>query len=139
MPITVASAHLADDSFLRAFERCELPLASFRHGDHLRLAWLYLHRKPFDDALRSVQHGIYTFAAHHGAGHIFHHTLTQAWVTLLASHQEPSFDDFLNQNEPRLNQSLLHRFWLPETLASPAARSAWIAPDRSPLPALLHD
>jgi hypothetical protein len=38
MALVIASAHLSEEDFLAVFERCELPLSSFRHGDHLRLA-----------------------------------------------------------------------------------------------------
>jgi hypothetical protein len=91
--MVVASAELTDDEFLAAFTNCTLPLSSFLHGDHLRLAWLLLHRKPFDEALAQVQDGIRQFAAHHGKHDLFHETVTTAWVKLLASHDEPSFTD----------------------------------------------
>jgi hypothetical protein len=51
MSMVIASAPMGDEEFLRAFRSCELPASSFRHGDHLRLAWLQLHRAPADEAL----------------------------------------------------------------------------------------
>jgi hypothetical protein len=135
MAIVIASAHLSDDDFLAQFSRCELPLQSFRHGDHLRLAWLLLHRCPFDQALDLVRQGIRRYAEHHGAGHIYHETITTAWVKLIALHHEPSFDEFIQQNEERLNLGLLHRFWSPAALDSQTAKSTWLPPDRKVLPA----
>ena len=134
MALTIASAHLSDAAFLQAFEGCELPLSCFRHGDHLRFAWLHLHREDFPVALEVVRNGIRRYAAHHRVPHIFHETVTRAWVTLLAIHREPSFASFLSENEPRLHISLLHRFWTPGSLASDAARLAWLPPDRATLP-----
>jgi hypothetical protein len=134
MPIVVASAGLSDDEFLTAFGSCALPLSSFRHGDHLRLAWLQLHRKPFDEALTSVRDGIRRFAAHHGQSQLFHETVTTAWVKLLATHHETSFAEFLDRNESRLNPQLLHRFWSAAVLNSEAARLGWVAPDIKALP-----
>jgi hypothetical protein len=135
MTLVIGSAHIDDAEFLRAIHHCELPASSFRHGDHLRLAWLHLRRAPQGGALESVRADIRRFAAHLGVAHIFHETVTSAWVRLLASHREPDFTQFMAQNEHRLNLGLLHRFWTPQALNSEAARSAWLAPDRAALPA----
>jgi CDP-diacylglycerol--glycerol-3-phosphate 3-phosphatidyltransferase len=131
----IGSANLSDHDFLTAFENCTLPLSSFRHGDHLRFAWLQLHRQSFDDAMAAVRDGIRKYAAHHGVSHIFHETVTAAWVRLLATHQEESFEEFLRVNEARLNRDLLHRFWTPAALDSDSAKSGWLPPDKEPLPA----
>ena len=136
MPLVLATAHLGDDEFLEAFHSCRLGTAEFRHADHLRLAWLHLAREPFDTALNSVRSGIQAFAKHHKLSGLYHQTITTAWVHLLATHEERSFDEFLVVNESRLSSSLLHRFWSPEILASGEARSSWVPPDRHPLPAL---
>jgi hypothetical protein len=134
MGLVIASAHLTDDEFLTAFTQCELPCAKFRHGDHLRLAWILLHRYSFDQALEQVRCGIRRYAAHYGLTHVFHETVTSAWVKLIATHHEATFNDFIRKNERRLTLGLLHRFWTPETLSSEAARLHWIPPDREDLP-----
>ena len=130
----IASADIGDEEFLRTFHSCELPAACFRHGDHLRLAWIHLHREPMDQALKSVRTGIQRFAAHHGVSHIYHETVTIAWVRLLASHCESDFAQFMTENEHRLNLRLLHRFWSPDALNSEAAKRVWLKPDREALP-----
>jgi hypothetical protein len=134
MAIVTASSHLSDEDFLVGFEHCELPLSNFRHGDHLRLAWLCVHRAPVNDAVERVRNGIRRFATHHGVAHIFHETITAAWVKLISTHREQSFGEFVTTNESRLNLELLHRFWTPEVLRSDAARLGWVAPDKTPLP-----
>lgn len=134
MPLTIAAAHLSDADFLSALSSCTLPLEQFRHGDHLRLAWLELHAQPYFGALKAVRAKIQAFAAHHGKAQIYHETITTAWVALLATHDEPTFAEFVRANAERLNAALLHRFWSPESLSSDAARSGWLAPDRTPLP-----
>jgi hypothetical protein len=134
MAAALASAHLSDDEFLAAFHSCRLTTAEFRHADHLRLAWLHLRREPLEQALASVRAGIQAFAAFHGATGLYHETITQAWVRLVATHDEPSFSAFLSANESLLNKDLLHRFWSPELLASEAAKREWVPPDRQPLP-----
>jgi len=136
MPVVVASIKLSDDDFLAAFTDCVLPPSLFRHGDHLRFTWLLLHRKPFDEALTLVRQGIQRFAAHHGASQIYHETLTTAWVKLLATHQEATFEEFIVSNEHRLKRELLYRFWTPEVLDSEAAKSGWVPPDKKALPTI---
>jgi len=136
MAVIVASTKLSDDEFLAAFTSCVLPSSLFRHGDHLRFAWLMLHRKPFDEALTLIREGIQRFAAHHGASHIYHETLTTAWVKLLATHREASFEEFILSNERLLNLELLHRFWTPAVLESEAAKLGWVPPDKKALPAI---
>jgi hypothetical protein len=134
MAIVVASSDLSDDEFLAAFANCTLPPSSFRRGDHLRLAWLLLHRKSFDEALTLIREGIKRYAAHQGAAQLYHETVTIAWVQLLATHDEPTFEVFLAINAQRLNINLLHQFWTPAVLESEAAKRDWMQPDRTPLP-----
>lgn len=130
----LATASLSDAAFLSALDHLELPLDHFRHADHLRLAWLELHSKTFPAALQSVRAKIRRFAAHHNKSRTYHETITVAWVSLVASHSETTFSDFLRDNDGRLNAALLHTFWSPERLASDAARHTWLAPDLRPLP-----
>lgn len=136
MPLVLATAHLSDDDFLEAFHSCRLSTSEFRHADHLRLAWLHLAREPFETALVRVRSGIQAFAKHHNLSGLYHETITTAWMHLLATHQEASFEEFLRVNESRLSSNLLHRFWTPEALASREARNHWLPPDRQELPTL---
>jgi hypothetical protein len=135
VPLVLATAHLGDDEFLEAFHSCRLRTSEFRHADHLRLAWLHLAREPFDTALVRVRRGIRTFAKHYNLSGLYHETITTAWMHLLATHEESSFEEFLTVNESFLNSNLLHRFWTPELLASQEAKSRWVPPDRQELPA----
>ncbi len=134
MAIIIASAELSDEDFLTAFDGCELPISSFRHGDHLRLAWLQLQRHSLDEAQIVIRNGIRRFAAYHGVPDIFHETVTLAWVKLLSTHREPDFAAFIRVNAHRLNRELLHRFWTPALLDSESARHGWVPPDREALP-----
>jgi hypothetical protein len=125
---------VSDDEFLTAFHSCLLPKEDFRNLDHFRLAWLHLHRESLEEAENHVRAGIQAFAAHHGATRKYHETITIAWLRLIATHREATFEDFIRQNEARLNLETLHRFWTPELLASERARCEWVPPDLAPLP-----
>src|ERR1700722_15560453 len=74
------------DAFLEAVRSGNLPLESFHHADHLRLAWLYLHRLPWEAALQEISTNIRQFGLRHGKPHAFHETVTVAWVRLLSTH-----------------------------------------------------
>jgi CDP-diacylglycerol--glycerol-3-phosphate 3-phosphatidyltransferase len=132
--LPLASAHLSDEEFLSAFHSCQLKTSEFRHADHLRLAWLHLKRQPFDQALSSIREGIQRFADHHGATGLYHETITQAWLRLLATHHEATFTEFLAANSDVLNKTLLERYWSRDLLESREAREQWVEPDRQPLP-----
>ena len=134
MSLKPASSALSDAEFLAAFHACSLPPACFHHVDHLRLAWLHIHQHPLDVATEHVRNGIQAYAKHLGRIESYHETITVAWVRLIASHDESSFDEFLRLNEHRLNKELLHRFWSPELLQSETARQEWVGPDRLDLP-----
>jgi len=137
MPLQLASSGLNDAEFLAAFHSYSLSPSCFRHADHLRLAWLHVHQHPLEIAIENIRCGIQAYAKQLGKPDIYHETLTIAWVRLIASHDEPTFDDFLSQNEYRLKGELLYRFWSPERLQSESARKAWLPPDLAPLPAPL--
>lgn len=128
------SEPLTDDEFLAAFHSCRLPKEQFKNLDHFRLAWLHVHRESQAEAEIRVREGIVAFAAHLGATGKYHETITVAWVRLLATHREPTFDEFVRKNEAKLNLDTLHRFWSPELLASDRARREWVPPDRQELP-----
>jgi hypothetical protein len=132
--MVLGSKKLSDAAFLGAFADGTLKPTQFRHADHLRLAWLLVHESGMVVAIDLVRDGIRAFAALHGFNGLYHETITQAWVRLIATHHEASFHIFLEQNEHRLNRELLYRFWSPEILDSNAARDHWIPPDRQPLP-----
>jgi hypothetical protein len=129
MALVLASASLSDDEFLAAVHDTRLRTSEFRHADHLRLAWLWLHRASQKEAEDQVCLAIKQFAAHHNVPHLYHETVTLAWVRLLATHHEPTFSEFLEGNEARLNKELLLRFWSPELLASDRAKREWVPPD----------
>jgi len=115
-----------DQEFLSSFERCTLPKEHFNHAGHVRLAWLYLERLPFDDAVTRTCAGISTYAASLGAADKFHRTITEALMHLLRAHGR---DAVLADAREML---ALH--YSPQLLASAASRTRFVPPDREPLP-----
>ena len=49
---------MTDDEFLLAFQICTFQRSEWTHEAHVRMAWLYLTRKPFVEALDRIRCGI---------------------------------------------------------------------------------
>lgn len=128
-----------DAAFLDAFERAAIPGAEFRHRQHIRVAWLYVRRDGPRKALRRLAQGLRRFAEAQGATSRYHETITRAWLLLVAAavrrHRSiDCFDVFVEANPGLLDKETPYAFYSRETLASDAARAAWVEPDRLPLP-----
>ena len=74
---------MSDDEFMAAFENCTIPNESFHHADHVRMAFLYLSRYPALEALRRFSFSLNHFAAAHGKPHLYHETITWAFLLLI--------------------------------------------------------
>jgi hypothetical protein len=131
---------MTDEEFLAAFEWCTLPRAEWTHAAHVRLAWLYLGRLPFDQALGQVRDGIRRYNAAHGSDG-YHETITVAFVVLIRSRMADEgagegFAGFQARNPDLLDRGLLllGRHYDPATLSSAVARQRFVVPDRESLP-----
>jgi hypothetical protein len=62
---------VSDDEFVAAFEDCTLPLESFRHADHVRMAFLYLGRYPLLEAIREFSASLLKFAVAYGKTNLY--------------------------------------------------------------------
>ena len=127
----------------------------FGHRQHVQLTWLAVRRYGMPAAIRLVSDGIRRTARYAGAPQKYHETISRAWVELVAHHaighpargashpargashpagQEADFATFAAANPLLLDKRLLTRFYRPATLATPAARTSWVEPDRDPFP-----
>jgi hypothetical protein len=134
--MNLGSKELTDDSFLAALRDCDYPIENFRHADHLRLGWILLRSSDAETASNEAVKIIRAFGLHHGKGHAYNETVTRAWMRLLATHTEASFEEFLSRNQARISTGLLNEFWKAETLNSPRAQAEWMEPDIRALPPL---
>jgi hypothetical protein len=126
---------MTDDDFLARVIDCSLEARHFNHLGHVRLAWLHLRRYPLEQAVALTCARIAHYATHLGAPDKFHYTVTATLVRLLHPHRELAWDDFLAANAALLAdaRACVERHYSPAALATPQARSAWVAPDRLPL------
>lgn len=121
-----------DDALLTAFEAGTLPLETFDHAMHVRVAWIYAGRLPPELTLLRLCVGLRQLA--HDAGHPekFHATITWAYAALVSERHRTgeSFDDFRRRTPELFDGSALREHYSPSALHDPRAREAFVLPSR---------
>jgi hypothetical protein len=129
---------MTDDEFLAAFDSAAIPRPDWTHEAHVRMAWLYLGRLPFAEALHQIRAGIQKLNATIGSPDGYHETITVAFVRVIASRlvEGEGYAAFRERNPELFDRklgALLHHY-TKERLYSAGARLAFIDPDVRPLP-----
>jgi hypothetical protein len=141
---------MTDAKFLAAFEAGRLARSAWTHDAHVLVAWLYLNRSPFPEALEKVRTGIQKLNAAYARANAarcapaknkpagYHDTITVAFVRLIAARRTPSedFHKFRDRNPDLFDRSLsaLRVHYTKKLLFSAKARKAFVEPDRKELP-----
>lgn len=132
-----------DAEFLREFEACRWPLEQWHHREHIKLAYLYLRRYPWDEALARIRAAI---KAHNSAHNVpegltggYHETMTHAWLRLvdvmLCEYGPAENADAFYEQHPELSQTkTLRLFYSRERFVSDDAKARFVEPDLAPLP-----
>lgn len=129
-----------DADFLQALEDCSLDKVHFDHRGHLRAAWLYLEKYPFEEAATRCGNAIRRYAGHLGATGKYHVTLTRAFMYIIAdlrrSHPADDWQSFIAACPDLVTRpkALVARHYSEEVLGSDKARTGFIEPDRESLP-----
>ena len=115
------------------------PTGEFRHRQHVNLAFLAVRRYGMPEATGKICAWIRQIAGYERAPQKYHHTVSRAWVELVAHHvaadlECSDFDDFADRNPALLDKRLLSRHYRSSTLAARPARSGWVEPDLVPFP-----
>lgn len=127
---------LNDNDFLRRFEEASLEAQALSHEAHFRIAWIYLSRLPFEEALEKITDGIQRFDRKYAGGRKYHATITRAYMLLihhrLRKEKHPNWEAFLENNRDLLKPvgDMLLRYYRAETLFSERAKEEFLAPDR---------
>jgi hypothetical protein len=133
---------MTDDAFLDAFERCELSREAWTHAAHVRMAWLYLRRKPLAQVVPTVRERIGRLNRALGTPpDAYHETITVAYLRVIDARmaREPGVDTFAEfsaRNPDLLDRPLaaLLVHYRKETLLGLEARAGFVEPDLAPLP-----
>jgi hypothetical protein len=115
------------------------PDGAFRHRQHVNLAFLVVRRYGMPEAIGKVCAWIRQIAAYERAPQKYHHTVSRAWVEVVAHHvsADPDlaeFDRFAQRHPALLDKRLLARHYRSTTLAADHARHGWAQPDVLPFP-----
>jgi hypothetical protein len=115
------------------------PTGEFRHRQHVNLAFLAVRRYGMPEATGKVCAWIRQIAGYERVPQKFHHTVSRAWVELVAHHvaDDPGcadFDVFAGRNPALLDKRLLSWHYRSSTLAAKPARGGWVDPDLLPFP-----
>ena len=115
------------------------PAGQFRHRQHINLAFLAVQRYGMPAAIGKICTWIRHIAAYERAPQKYHHTVSRAWVEIVAHHvgtdpDDADFDRFAGRNPALLDKRLLSQHYRSATLASGPARDGWVEPDLLPFP-----
>jgi hypothetical protein len=115
------------------------PSGQFRHRQHIHLAFLAVRRYGMPEATTRICGWIRRIAAYERAPQKYHHTISRAWVEIVAHHvgDDPGcadFGTFADRHPALLDKRLLARHYRSSTLAAAPARSGWVEPDLLPFP-----
>lgn len=115
------------------------PSGEFRHREHVHLAFWAVRKYGMPAAIDRVCEWIRHVAAYQRAPQKYHHTVSRAWLELVAHHvaTDPArggFEAFVARYPDLLDKRLLTRHYRSATLAAAPAKHGWVEPDLVPFP-----
>lgn len=127
---------LAPAEQIAYFEGPDQEPGSFRHADHVRMAWCYLRTLSLAETVSRYAAGLLRLATKAGRPDRYHETVT--WAFVLIIHERMSADPDLDwpafaERNPDLFEwpgGALAAYYRPETLESERARRTFVMPDR---------
>jgi hypothetical protein len=137
---------MTDDELVNAWETLVLPLDQWDHLAHVRVAFTYLKRHPFPEALDKMRAGIKAFNARHRVPETptigYNETTTHALMHLIAAtiraygeaRPTPNGDSFCDTHPQLMTPCALRLFYTPLRRAHPLAKTQFVEPDLAPLP-----
>ena len=132
-----------DEIFLRRFEDGAISLADWHHREHVRVAYLYLLRWPYDVALDRMRAGLHKLNAAQQVPESltrgYHETLTCGWLRLVHCAlceygPDGTSEAFFEQHTQLQARRALLFFYSRDRLMSAEAKARFVEPDLAPLP-----
>lgn len=134
---------MTDEEHLRRFEDHSLPKEEWTHPAHLKVAYLYLLRVPFPEALDRLRTGIKAYNAAHGIQNTptggYHETMTQVWLqlvytTLRQFGPAETADAFFDAQSQLSSKRTPLLFYSRDRIMSAEAKRTFVEPDLAALP-----
>jgi hypothetical protein len=132
-----------DEEHLRRFEDHSLPKEEWNHRAHLKVAYFYLIRYSYDEALERLRTGIKSFNAAKGIHDTptggYHETMTQVWLrlvytTLRQFGPAENADAFFEAQTQLGSKRAPLLFYSRDRIMSMEAKHSFVEPDLTPLP-----
>jgi hypothetical protein len=135
-----------DAELVRQFEACSLPFDQWTHRAHVRVAYTYLQRYPFKEALARIEPNIKRYNAANnvpeGPTSGYNQTTTQALLHLIAAvmsayaktHPVKNGDEFCDVHPQLMTKHALRFFYSPARRMEPRTKTEFVEPDLAPLP-----
>src|SRR5215469_9710148 len=125
------------EELIEQFENGTLQAESFRHSDHVRMAFEYFRKFPLLEVLERFPAALTRFAARHGKPGLYHETITWAFLLVIRERMarmggKATWEEFAAANGDLLGkkETVLKRYYSEETLKSALARGTFLMPDR---------
>jgi hypothetical protein len=137
---------MSDGEFLASFEACTLPFEQWTHRAHVKVAYLYLRRYSFDEALGRMRAGIKGYNAANkvpeGPSSGYNETTTRAFLHIVAAvmgayggtHPVEDAEGFCDMHPQLMSKHVLRLFYSPQRRMDPRAKVEFVEPDLAPLP-----
>lgn len=137
---------MTDDELLRQFEDLSFPYEQWNHQAHVRVAFIYLSRYPFAEALDRIRASIKAYNAKNKVPeeqfYGYNETTTHAFLILVAAtmaaygkfFDTPDSESFCDRHTQLLDRNILRLFYSPACRSHPDAKTRFIEPDLAPLP-----
>ena len=124
-----------NEALVSEFEQGRAP-GAFQHADHVRVAFAYVSRFPFLEAVERFSVALKRFALSKGKPNLYHETITWAYLFLIReriarSGRTQSWEEFAERNPDLLiwKGGVLATLYRQETLESDLARHNFVLPD----------
>jgi hypothetical protein len=128
---------MTEREWMEKFESCTLPNGSFHHADHVKMAFLYLHKYSPLEALGRFSSALTRFAAANGKPNLYNETVTWTFLLLIreriARADAPQTWAEFSAGNPdllRWDDNILKKYYRPETLTSELAKTVFLFPDK---------
>ncbi len=137
-----------DVELVRQFEGLTLPIALWTYRAHVRVAYTYLQRHGFEEALQHMRKGVKKYNAANNVPNSptsgYHETTTHAFLWLIhvtmqaysESHPVSKADEFCDMHPQLMSKHILRLFYSPACRMMPEAKTRFVEPDLAALPRL---
>jgi len=127
-----------------------LPFGQWTHRAHVKVAYLYLRRHSFEEAMGRVRAGIRAYNAANnvpeGLSSGYNETTTRAFLHIVAAvmgayadtHPVADAEGFCDMHPQLMSKHVLRLFYSPQRRMDPRAKFEFVEPDLAPLPEIVE-